>query len=118
MQIKRRGVEMRLVIKGNGSPPQRADLALLKAIARAHQWSEDLLTGRARSIAEIADRAWVGDRHVRQNSRLFGAFGVFGSHRRSCFLVLSSRGSSSDIVCFFSSLHPRPSENRRSGAYR
>ena len=35
MQIRRRGVEMRLVIEGNRAPAPRADLALLKAIARA-----------------------------------------------------------------------------------
>jgi hypothetical protein len=36
MQIKRRGVEMRLVIEGNRTRAQRADLVLLKAVARAH----------------------------------------------------------------------------------
>ncbi len=41
MQIKRRGVEMRLIIKGNDTPAPRADLALLKAVARAHQWSQE-----------------------------------------------------------------------------
>jgi len=38
----------------------RADLALLKAVARARQWSEDLLTGRAQSVAEVAEREGVG----------------------------------------------------------
>jgi site-specific DNA recombinase len=70
MQIKRRGVEMRLVIKGNGTPAPRADRALLKAVARAHQWSDDLLSGRARSIEEIAERQRVGARYVRRLTRL------------------------------------------------
>jgi hypothetical protein len=42
MTIRRRGVEMRLVIEGNRAPARRADSALLKAVARARQWSEDL----------------------------------------------------------------------------
>ena len=37
IRIRRRGVEMRLVIDGNGSHAPQADLALLKAVARAHQ---------------------------------------------------------------------------------
>jgi hypothetical protein len=47
MQIRRRGFEMRLIIEANGTPAPRADLALLKAVAWAHRWSDDLLTGRA-----------------------------------------------------------------------
>jgi hypothetical protein len=70
MTVRRRGVEMRLVIKGNGAPAPRADSALLKAVARAHQWSEDLLAGRARSVAEIAERERVGSRYVRRLLRL------------------------------------------------
>jgi site-specific DNA recombinase len=66
MIIRRRGVEMRLVIKGNGAPAPQADSALLKAVARAHRWSEDLLMGRARSVDEIADRERVGARYVRR----------------------------------------------------
>ena len=70
MAIRRRGVEMRLVIEGNRAPAPRADSALLKAVARARQWSEDLLTGRAQSVAEIAQREGVGDRYVRRLMRL------------------------------------------------
>jgi site-specific DNA recombinase len=70
MQIKRRGVEMRLIIKGNGTPAPHADPALLKAVARAHQWSDDLLSGRVCSIEEIAERQGVGVRYVRRLTRL------------------------------------------------
>jgi site-specific DNA recombinase len=70
MKIKRRGVEMRLIIKGNGATVPREDLPLLKAVARAHQWSDALLSGRARSIEEIADREQVGARYVRRLMRL------------------------------------------------
>jgi hypothetical protein len=42
----------------------------LKAVARAHQWSDDLLAGRAQSVAEIAERERVGARYVRRLLRL------------------------------------------------
>ena len=70
MAIRRRGVEMRLVIEGNRAPAARADAALLKAVARAHAWSEDLLTGAARSIDEIAERESVSARYVRRAMRV------------------------------------------------
>jgi site-specific DNA recombinase len=70
MTIRRRGVEMRLVIEGNRVHAPRADSALLKAVARAHQWSEDLLMGRAQSVAEISEREGVADRYVRRLMRL------------------------------------------------
>jgi ParB-like chromosome segregation protein Spo0J len=61
---------MRLVIEGNRAPAPQTDLALLKAVARAHQWSENLLTGQASSIAEVAEREGVGARYVRRLMRL------------------------------------------------
>jgi site-specific DNA recombinase len=70
MTVRRRGVEMRLVIEGNRGPAPRADSAFLKAVARARQWSEDLLADRARSVAEIAERERVGSRYVRRLLRL------------------------------------------------
>jgi site-specific DNA recombinase len=53
-----------------GAPVGRADLALLKAVARARQWSEDLLTGRAQSVDELAERKGAGARYVRRSLRL------------------------------------------------
>ena len=61
---------MRLVIEGNRAPAARADSALLKAVARARQWSEDLLAGRAQAVAEIAERERVSPRYVRRLLRL------------------------------------------------
>jgi hypothetical protein len=46
------------------------DDALLKAVARARQRSEDLLAGRAQSVAEIAQRERVGARYLRRLLRL------------------------------------------------
>ncbi len=70
MTIRRRGVEMRLVVEGNRAPALRADSALLKAVARARRWSEDLLMGRAQSVTEIAEREAVSARYVRRLLRL------------------------------------------------
>jgi site-specific DNA recombinase len=70
IQIRRRGVEMRLVVEGNRAPAPRTDLALLKAIARALHWSDELLSGRAPSIAKVAEREGVSARYVRRLMRL------------------------------------------------
>ena len=70
MRMKRRGVEMRLIIDGDASSPARVDLPLLNATARAYRWSNDLLAGRARSIGEIARREHLTARHVRRMMRL------------------------------------------------
>ncbi|WP_333651208.1 recombinase family protein [Candidatus Binatus sp.] len=70
MRMKRRGVEMRLIIDGDATPTARVDLPLLNATARAYRWSNDLLTGRVRSIGEIARREHLTARHVRRVMRL------------------------------------------------
>jgi hypothetical protein len=64
MQIKRRGVELRLVVNGDRSKAQKADPALLKAIARAHRWFDDLVTGRVASMAEIGTREGLPKNYV------------------------------------------------------
>jgi DNA invertase Pin-like site-specific DNA recombinase len=69
MRMKRRGVEMRLIIDG-ATATARVDLPLLNATARAYRWSNDLLEGRARSIGEIARREHLTGRHVRRVMRL------------------------------------------------
>ena len=55
MQVKRRSVEMRMVLEGD-STPSRVDLPLLKAVARACRWSQDLIAGRVQSVGELAKR--------------------------------------------------------------
>jgi hypothetical protein len=64
MRMKRRGVEMRLIIDGGAGPAARVDLPLLKATARAYRWSDDLVSGRVRSIGEIAKRERLTGRYV------------------------------------------------------
>jgi hypothetical protein len=60
MQIRRRGVELRLVINGGASASGKTDQALLRAVARAHCWFDDLASGRCGSMVEIARRDGVG----------------------------------------------------------
>jgi site-specific DNA recombinase len=64
MQIKRRGVELRLVFNRDRGKTRKADPALLKAIARAHRWFDDLVSGRVRSMAEIGKREGVPKNYV------------------------------------------------------
>jgi site-specific DNA recombinase len=65
IQLRRRGVEMRLVIDGSGSSPSRLDPILLKAVARAFRWFEALATRQARSVAELTAREGVNERYIR-----------------------------------------------------
>ncbi|MFZ1887490.1 MAG: recombinase family protein [Candidatus Binataceae bacterium] len=69
MQMKRRGVEMRMVLEGDATAV-RVDLPLLKAVARARRWSQDLIAGRVQSVSEIARREKLDRRSVHRLLRL------------------------------------------------
>jgi site-specific DNA recombinase len=69
VRMKRRGVEMRMVLEGD-STPAPVDLPLLKAVARARRWSQDLISGRVRSVSEIARREELDRRSVHRLLRL------------------------------------------------
>ncbi|MGH7780576.1 MAG: recombinase family protein [Candidatus Binataceae bacterium] len=69
MQMKRRGVEMRMVLEGDATPA-RVDLPLLNAVARARRWSLDLISGRVQSISELARREQLDRRSVHRLLRL------------------------------------------------
>ena len=66
MQLRRRGVETRLVIPGEAVTATRTDPALLRALARGHQWFGELASGRAASTKQIADREGLSDSYVRR----------------------------------------------------
>jgi Protein of unknown function (DUF2924)/Recombinase len=53
-KMKRRGVETRIIIAAGNEPPRKVDSALLKAVARARVWFDELASGRVHSLAEIA----------------------------------------------------------------
>jgi site-specific DNA recombinase len=69
LKVKRRGVEMRLIING-GDEPRKPDRALLKAFARARGWFEELASGRVRSLVEIARREGLAKRYVTRLTKL------------------------------------------------
>lgn len=62
MQMKRRGVEKRLIIGGAG--PARVDRTLLKTIVRAHKWFNELVSGRVHTMAEIASQEGIDKSYV------------------------------------------------------
>jgi site-specific DNA recombinase len=69
MQMKRRGVERRMVLEGDCTS-RRVDLPLLKAVARARRWSQELLSGEVRSVGELARREGIDRRSIRRLLRL------------------------------------------------
>jgi len=64
LQIGRRGQQMRLVIESGVVPQSKIDIVLVKTIARAFRWFEDLATGRVTLLSEIARRDGVTARYV------------------------------------------------------
>jgi hypothetical protein len=65
LQMKRRGVAMRLVIGGEVAT-SKTDWTLLKAVARGHKWFNELISGRASFARDIAGREGVNERFVRR----------------------------------------------------
>ena len=70
LRVRRRGIEMRLVIGGGSGSAPRIDSTILKATARARRWFDDLVSGRAASMVEMGRREGVGKRYVRRMIRL------------------------------------------------
>ena len=64
----RRGAETKLVLPGLASQKHssRCDPALIKAIARGRAWFEELVSGRARSLQELAKRDGISRRYIRR----------------------------------------------------
>jgi site-specific DNA recombinase len=66
LQLKRRGVELRIVMEGEAASNRTVDATLLKAIARGHRWFAELASNRARDTLEIAKREGLHDSYVRR----------------------------------------------------
>ena len=64
MEMKRRGIEMRMVLEGN-CKASRFDGPLIKAVARARRWSRQLFSGEIPSIRSIARQERIAPRYVR-----------------------------------------------------
>ena len=65
IQLRRRGVETRMVIPGEAVTASRTDPALLRALVRGHRWFGELSTGTAASTKQIADREGLSESYVR-----------------------------------------------------
>jgi hypothetical protein len=70
LRMKRRGVETRIIMAAGEDLPRKVDPALLKAVARAKAWFEELASGRVRSLTDIARRQKIAPRYVERLSRL------------------------------------------------
>jgi DNA invertase Pin-like site-specific DNA recombinase len=70
MQLKRRGVELRLIVGDHNRSAAIVDLALLKAVARAHRWFDEISAGKASSLAAIASREGLAVGYVGRLIRL------------------------------------------------
>jgi hypothetical protein len=70
MQLKRRGVELRLIVGDHNRSAAVDDPSLLKAVARAHRWFDEFSTGNASSLAAIAAREGLAVRYVGRLIRL------------------------------------------------
>ena len=68
IEFKRRGIETKLVLSGvaEQNHGSRCDPALIKALARGRTWFEELATGRARSLYELARRDGLSRRYIRR----------------------------------------------------
>jgi DNA invertase Pin-like site-specific DNA recombinase len=66
--FKRRGAETKLMLPGQAQQnhSSRCDPALIKAIARGRVWFDELATGRARSLEELAKRDGITRRYIRR----------------------------------------------------
>src|SRR6202011_300539 len=64
----RRGAEAKLVLPGLAQQKHstRCDPALIKAIVRGRAWFDELATGRARSLQELAKRDGISRRYIRR----------------------------------------------------
>jgi DNA invertase Pin-like site-specific DNA recombinase len=68
VDFKTRGAETKMVLPGLAQQNQssRFDPALVKAIARGRVWFEELATGRAQSLQQLARRHGITRRYIRR----------------------------------------------------
>jgi site-specific DNA recombinase len=66
MQLRRRGVEQRIILFGESAPTAKIDATLVRAIARGRRWFDQLASRRVKDALEIAQRDGVPDSYVRR----------------------------------------------------
>jgi hypothetical protein len=64
ISIRRRGPETRLIIEGDTQPLPVPDRALIRALAQAHRWWQDLLKRRYATMRELAASYGTDERYV------------------------------------------------------
>lgn len=64
MQIQRRGNELRLAIQNAADSP--ADETMVRSIARAYVWAEEIMSGSVAAMTDIAIREKVSDSYVKK----------------------------------------------------
>jgi hypothetical protein len=71
-RLRRSGLEVRLVVSPESpeATPPRQSQALLKAVARAHEWREQLITGQSSGPRCIAKKTGLDESYVRRILRL------------------------------------------------
>ena len=62
IQLKRRGVEMKMIIESDAI--SNPDDKLIKAVSLAHVWWDMLYSGQANSIRDLAIKVGKDERHV------------------------------------------------------
>src|SRR5208282_847242 len=65
LRLKRRGVEMRLVLEGEANQARERDPALLRALARGYRCLRELASGVAADACKIAKRESLDESYVR-----------------------------------------------------
>jgi hypothetical protein len=55
IRIKRRGVEMKLILANEHEPTPKPDPILIKAVAEGHGWFEELRSGTIPSVGDLAE---------------------------------------------------------------
>lgn len=100
--MKRRGIQMKLVIEGPAQPPASPDPNLVKMIARAHLWNKQLISGEMPSARDIARHWGTTESYVRR--LLPHAFlspdivDMILAGRQSVGLIAARRGSTERTV--------------------
>ncbi len=56
MQFRRRGVEAKLLLLDTADQPRPPDPTLIMLLAQAHRWADELKSGAANSVKELAER--------------------------------------------------------------
>ena len=66
LSIKRRGVEMRLIIGNEPEPTTSVDQNLFREVARARRCFDAIVTGKVKSIGELSARERTDERAIRR----------------------------------------------------